>query len=211
MHIIIEGIYYCGKSTVIDQLQNRYGGYVHNTKVPPILDVHKKFSLEHTTKDNNFEDKKKYQEEDYPQFLYQNEYLKYVSEVMRITKSSLGYNVWYNRFHLSEYVYGYLYRQYTQNMMDTIFNKEIYYMKEACEGYNGIYLILLLMNHPENRKRNNKNISSNGMLEQSLFIEAFNKSNLPKSIIFTDTIEGTWRNPSSIALDIAKLLGMDKK
>lgn len=213
MHVIIEGIRHCGKKAVIDMLQNEYGGYVYNCGNPPVLDIYKSFSLEHQAPEH-IEDKKKYQEKDYPQYLYQKQFLENFSTNIRLTKDDMRYHIWYNTFHLSDYVYGHLERQYTQSMMDTIFKLERCVMKSMNSDYNGVHLILLLMNHPEERKSKEETFDkTSSYLEQSLFIDAFNKSSLPKSIVFSDSKVGGAGlcNPAITARHIAKILGLDKK
>ena len=213
MHVIIEGIKHCGKEAVINMLQNEYGGYVYECNNPPVLDIYKGLASDYQVPDY-FEDKKKYQEKDYPQYLYQKEFLENFSTNIRLTKDTMGYHIWYNTFHLSEYVYGHLERQYTQSMMDTIFRLERCVMKSMNSDYNGVHLILLLMNHPEERKSKEETFDkTSSYLEQSLFIDAFNKSSLPKSIVFSDSKVGGagFCNPAITARRIAKILGLNKE
>lgn len=218
MHVIIEGIRHCGKEAVIDMLQNEYGGYVYNCGNPPVLNIYKEFASNQTLNleesiPDHFKDKKKYLEKDYPQYLYQKEFLENFSTNIRLTKDYMSYHIWYNSFHLSDYVYGHLERQYTQSMMDTIFTLECCVMKSINSDYNGVHLILLLMNHPEERKSEEETFDkSSSSLEQSLFIEAFNRSNLPKSIVFTDSKVGGAGlvNPAITARQIAKILKIGK-
>ena len=205
MHIIIEGIDHCGKDTLINTLQQTYGGRVHHCGKPVLCDAYLprgKYSEECTTEEIN---KALYN--------YQCEYFKGLFTGMCLPKyvplrdfrehNLETFNIYYNRCHLGEYVYGRLYRNYTTAMMEHVFALESIIPNDK----NWVRLILLAMHHPENREHDIDAFNNdNGIVEQNLFYNAFNKSGLNKAIIFVDRPDGKWRPRSDILNDVLAFL-----
>lgn len=205
MHIIIEGIDHCGKDTLINTLQQAYGGRVHHCGKPVLCDAYlprDKSSSECTTEEINR-----------ALYHYQCEYFKGLFTGMTLPKypplrdfrehTLEAFNVYYNRFHLGEYVYGRLYRGYSPSMMNKVFEMENIIPNDK----NWVSLILLAMHHPEIREHDSDAFNNdNGIIEQNLFITAFNKSCLNKAIIFVDRPDGKWRPKSDILNDVLAFL-----
>lgn len=206
MHIIIEGIDHCGKDTLIDSLLWRYGGRVHHCGKPILCFPYTKGREEHDMTEN---------EKNLALYYYQRDYFVDLFDGIHLPKyvplrnfEDHNFNVYYNRCHLGEYVYGKLYRNYSQEMMDIIFKLEDLHLFTEEKSYdNWVRLILLAMHHPENRIYDRDAFSNeNGKIEQKLFIDAFNKSKIHKAIIFVDTPDGKWRPKSDILNDVLEFL-----
>lgn len=206
MHIIIEGIDHCGKDTLIDALLWSYGGRVHHCGKPILCFPYTKGMQEYDMTEN---------EKNLAMYYYQQDYFTNLFDGIHLPKyvplnnfEEHAFNVYYNRCHLGEYVYGRLYRHYSQEMMDNVFKLERLHLFTEEKSYdNWIRLILLAMHHPENRIYDKEAFSNeNGNREQKLFIEAFNKSRIHKAIIFVDTVDGKWRPKSDILDDVLGFL-----
>lgn len=198
MHIIIEGIDHCGKDTLINTLQQYYGGRVYHSGKPVVCEAY----LPKLNEDRVYTEA----EINKAKALYQERYFQSLFDTMCPPKHTAvsdfryhKFNVYYNRLHLGEYVYGYLYRNYSQSMMDSVFRME----RELVNDINWIRLILLAMHHPEIRDSDPDAFNNeNGAIEQQLFFTAFNKSILHKAVIFVDTPFGKWRPTSDILNDV---------
>ena len=207
MNIIIEGIDHCGKDTLIDLLMQLAPGRIHHCGKPI-------FCQQFVADKKEIDQCEKY-EINNAYYEYQKRYFTDLFRTMVLPQEiphfdfrKQPFNTYFNRFHLGEYVYGYLYRDYSSEQMETVFKIEEEYI-----GNNWKYLqywtklILLAMHHPENRVHDNEAFSNdNGKLEQQLFLQAFNKSKLIKGIIFVDTPEGKWRPKSDILTDVLHFL-----
>lgn len=232
MHIIIEGIDHCGKDTLINNIQNKYGGNVFHSGKPKLLKMYE-YSKNKNTKDlyeqiclTNLQ---KYSDSNECEKLktncalyqYQLQYFRNIFSLIagnitcitlaqqHITKIEKSH-ILYNRLHLGEYVYGKLYRDYTNTMMNSVFylEKEILCKNNILQSdFNNVHLFLLYMHHPENRKYDSDAFNfDNAIKEQELFLEAFNKSLLRKSIIYVDNLDGKWKSQDEILLDVEKYL-----
>lgn len=201
-NIIIEGIDHCGKDTLIKCLQDSLGGQVHHSGKPPILEKYlnhndifsivAKMSEEYYNYYGEFIDEEQVKEfTGYAaQYLYQENYF----ESMFHSADNLIGTVIYNRFHLGEYVYGKLYRNYTKYMAEMPFQIE-----KTIKYPNRFFLIHLAMHHPEIRVHDTDAFSMDrGYEESKLFLEAFNRSRLQKMLVYVDTIDGKWRRKEEI-------------
>lgn len=242
MHIIVEGIDHCGKDTLIEYLQNVYGGRVVHSGKPALLkkynpasnpdsgNIYKELILSHkklTLEDQvyaSYIDHPDYEDEELKTnamlYMYQKNYFESLFNSMvyspDATKNKISftgisktlYNVFYNRFHLGEYVYGRLYRNYTTNMMMSVFASEQKFLEQIPDyRHSDYYLILLLMHNPLIRVHDPDAFNfDRGSLEQELFLEAFNLSRLQKSVVFVDTPEGEWRPVEEIRQDVEAYL-----
>ena len=214
MHIIFEGIDHCGKDTIIDTFMQTYAGRVHHCGKPFICNQFLSSYIDDADSEEIYA----------AQYFYQKKYFENLFQCMAppeyiplIDFRMHDFNVYYNRFHLGEYVYGYLYRNYSSDMMENVFKIEDNFLAKNSNKLdrngtpididNWVRLILLAMHHPENRVHDDEAFSNeNGKLEQQLFINAFNKSKLYKAIIYTDTLDGKWRPKSDIFNDILTFL-----
>ena len=207
MNIIIEGIDHCGKDTLIELLMQIAPGRVHHCGKPLFFQnfVPDKKAIdqceEYEINDAYFEYQRRY-------FIDLFRSMVLPQEISDTDFRKQNFNTYFNRFHLGEYVYGRLYRDYTVDQMEYVFRIEEQYI-----GDNWKYikdwtkLILLAMHHPENREHDKEAFSnSNGKLEQQLFFQAFNKSKLTKGIIFVDTPDGKWKPKYDILNEVLDFL-----
>ena len=207
MNIIIEGIDHCGKDTLIKSLMQIAPGRVHHCGKP--------LFFQRFVQDRKAIDQCEEYEINGAYFEYQRRYfidlfrsMVLPQEISDTDFRKQNFNTYFNRFHLGEYVYGRLYRNYTVDQMEYVFRIEKQYI-----GDNWKYikdwtkLILLAMHHPENREHDKEAFSnSNGKLEQQLFFQAFNKSKLTKGIIFVDTLDGKWKPKYDILNEVIDFL-----
>ena len=207
MNIIIEGIDHCGKDTLIELLMQIAPGRVHHCGKP--------LFFQRFVQDRKAIDQCEEYEINNAYFEYQRRYfidlfrsMVLPQEISDTDFRKQNFNTYFNRFHLGEYVYGRLYRDYTVDQMEYVFRIEKQYI-----GDNWKYikdwtkLILLAMHHPENREHDKEAFSnSNGKLEQQLFFQAFNKSKLTKGIIFVDTPDGKWKPKYDILNEVLDFL-----
>lgn len=255
MHIIIEGIDHCGKDTLINNLQNKYGGRVVHSSKPLLLDKYSVSKNEETAsiyksmvgskclkeikesttiihdpyitneRANSYFSGEMYEYEKYSYikdnaalFVYQKHYFESMFNSMINSKectkkideidfTKKEYNIFYNRFHLGEYVYGKLYRNYNSAMMTNVFLQESEFLQKlkTFNAINNYHVILLLMHNPSLREHDEHAFNfSNGEKEQDLFLKAFNYSKLNKSIVYVDTPNGEWRKPSEIQEEVER-------
>lgn len=235
MHIIIEGIDHCGKDTLINALQKKYGGYtVHSSKplfiesysvenCPNTLKVYNSLCTETSWKYRDYlngENNEHKTKLNCALYMYQSRYFGYMFYSILGNPKGYSYNgdvankktqfhTFYNRLHLGEYVYGKLYRGYNQEMMDTVFNleREILIRGLNYKDFDNVHLILLRMHNTKLREYDDDAFDfDNVTKEQDLFLEAFNKSSLKKSIVYVDTPEGEWKSPDTILQEVEQYL-----
>lgn len=234
MHIIIEGIDHCGKDTLINALQQKYGGYVIHSSKPVEIDAYSVENCKDTLSVYNSlytsNSSMKYNEFGYINectmkkncalYQYQMRYFGYMfysilgnprgySYVSSVTDKKSQFHTFYNRFHLGEYVYGKLYRNYNTEMMNNVFNleREILIRGLNTKDFENIHLILLQMHNTKLREYDNEAFDfDNATKEQELFLEAFNKSALKKSIVYVDTADGKWKDKKSILYEVEQYL-----
>ena len=126
-----------------------------------------------------------------------------------VTDKKSQFHTFYNRFHLGEYVYGKLYRNYNTEMMNNVFNleREILIRGLNTKDFENIHLILLRMHNTKLREYDNEAFDfDNVTKEQELFLEAFNKSALKKSIVYVDTADGKWKDKELILHEVEQYL-----
>lgn len=234
MHIIIEGIDHCGKDTLINALQQKYGGYVIHSSKPVEIDAYSvencKDTLSVYNSLNTNNSSMKYNPFGYINectmkkncalYQYQMRYFGYMfysilgnprgySYVSSVTDKKSQFHTFYNRFHLGEYVYGKLYRNYNTEMMNNVFNleREILIRVLNTKDFENIHLILLRMHNTKLREYDNEAFDFDNVIkEQELFLEAFNKSALKKSIVYVDTADGKWKDKKSILYEVEQYL-----
>ena len=234
MHIIIEGIDHCGKDTLINALQQKYGGYVIHSSKPVEIDAYSvencKDTLSVYNSLNTNNSSMKYNPFGYINectmkkncalYQYQMRYFGYMfysilgnprgySYVSSVTDKKSQFHTFYNRFHLGEYVYGKLYRNYNTEMMNNVFNleREILIRGLNTKDFENIHLILLRMHNTKLREYDNEAFDFDNVIkEQELFLEAFNKSALKKSIVYVDTADGKWKDKKSILYEVEQYL-----
>ena len=207
MNIIIEGIDHCGKDTLIELLMQIAPGRVHHCGKPLFFQnfVPGKKAIdqceEYEINDAYFEYQRRY-------FIDLFRSMVLPQEISDTDFRKQNFNTYFNRFHLGEYVYGRLYRDYSVEQMETVFKIEEQYIGNDWKYIKDwTKLILLAMHHPENREHDTEAFSNNnGKLEQQLFFQAFNKSKLAKGIIFVDTPEGKWKPKYDILNEILDFL-----
>ena len=234
MHIIIEGIDHCGKDTLINALQQKYGGYVIHSSKPVEIDAYSVENCKDTLSVYNSlytsNSSMKYNPFGYINectmkkncalYQYQMRYFGYMfysilgnprgySYVSSVTDKKSQFHTFYNRFHLGEYVYGKLYRNYNTEMMNNVFNleREILIRGLNTKDFENIHLILLRMHNTKLREYDNEAFDFDNVIkEQELFLEAFNKSALKKSIVYVDTDDGKWKDKESILHEVEQCL-----
>ena len=234
MHIIIEGIDHCGKDTLINALQQKYGGYVIHSSKPVEIDAYSVENCKDTLSVYNSlytsNSSMKYNPFGYINectmkkncalYQYQMRYFGYMfysilsnprgySYASSVTDKKSQFHTFYNRFHLGEYVYGKLYRNYNIEMMNNVFNleREILIRGLNTKDFENIHLILLRMHNTKLREYDNEAFDfDNVTKEQELFLEAFNKSALKKSIVYVDTADGKWKDKESILHEVEQYL-----
>lgn len=207
MNIIIEGIDHCGKDTLIELLMRIAPGRVHHCGKPLFFQnfVPGKKAIdqceEYEINDAYFEYQRRY-------FIDLFRSMVLPQEISDTDFRKQNFNTYFNRFHLGEYVYGRLYRDYTVDQMEYVFRIEEQYIDDNWKYIKDwTKLILLAMHHPENREHDKEAFSnSNGKLEQQLFFQAFNKSKLTKGIIFVDTLDGKWKPKYDILNEVLDFL-----
>ena len=146
-HIIIEGIDHIGKDTLINQLQNCYGGFIIHSEKPKRLKLYKTLALNQFSKiltSNEVYKTDGVTSLYLPEYLYQCDYFNTIFRNMNFLSSQVPFI--YNRLHLGEYVYGTLYRNYTEEMRNKVFELE-----QMITDNNNVYLIQLLMHNPKRR------------------------------------------------------------
>lgn len=234
MHIIIEGIDHCGKDTLINALQQKYGGYVIHSSKPVEIDAYSVENCKDTLRVYNslytINSSMKYNPFEYINectmkkncalYQYQMRYFGYMfysilgnprgySYASSVTDKKSQFHTFYNRFHLGEYVYGKLYRNYNTEMMNNVFNleREILIRGLNTKDFENIHLILLRMHNTKLREYDNEAFDfDNVTKEQELFLEAFNKSALKKSIVYVDTADGKWKDKKTILYEVEQYL-----
>lgn len=233
MQIIIEGIDHCGKDTLIDSLQSEFGGITLHSVKPkfsPFYFTSPDFkSSTDRLLSKRFLDVQEYEDDplnnpyvkpytteemqelafNCAKYAYQCEYFNVCFKTMFTYRDWLNTNVYYNRFHLGEYVYGKLYRNYDSYMQNRVFEIEdkILFEDKETDTTDWLHLFLLCMHKPSIRKIDNEAFSNtSGHEEQELFIEAFNKSKIAKSIIFVDTPDGVWRDKKDIYNEVKNII-----
>ena len=133
--------------------------------------------------------------------------LKGYSYASSVTDKKSQFHTFYNRFHLGEYVYGKLYRNYNTEMMNNVFNleREILIRGLNTKDFENIHLILLRMHNTKLREYDNEAFDFDNVTKE-LFLEAFNKSALKKSIVYVDTADGKWKDKELILHEVEQYL-----
>ena len=210
MHIIIEGLDHIGKDTLINVLQDTFGGRTVHSVAPKLCTYYKNEVKNYKPGASDNEALYKYQAA-----YFSNMVNSIVGNIKETEESMKFYNiskhnqyhVYYNRFHLGEYVYGKIYRNYDESKLNSVFyyERELY-KKLSKDQFENVYLILLKMHHPENRTYDDDAFNFNNWYEeQELFDKAFNMSILRKSVVYVDTKYGAWRPVSDIADEVKTL------
>ena len=202
-HIIIEGIDHIGKDTLINQLQNCYGGFIIHSEKPKRLKLYKTLALNQFSKiltSNEVYKTDGVTSLYLPEYLYQCDYFNTIFRNMNFLSSQVPFI--YNRLHLGEYVYGALYRNYTEEMRNKVFELE-----QMITDNDNVYLIQLLMHNPKRRAKDDDAFANdNGEAEQKLFQEAFEKSGIRhKKIIYVDNVKN-WKAPKKIFNEVIEFL-----
>jgi len=162
MVVIFEGMDNCLKDTSISILRNYFSAETHVIKYSsPPKDVVDKVS-------------------------YQRRHFSDMFHMIESLESSGTRNLILNRSHLGEYVYSQIYRGYHANWVFEL-EEEFFYRQE-----NPIKIIMVLLYDSNNERLRNrddgKSLSHAEDIkldkERSLFLEAFNKSNIRNKIKF---------------------------
>ena len=202
-HIIIEGIDHIGKDTLINQLQNCYGGFIIHSEKPKRLKLYKTLALNQFSKiltSNEVYKTDGVTSLYLPEYLYQCDYFNTIFRNMNFLSSQVPFI--YNRLHLGEYVYGALYRNYTEEMQNKVFELE-----KLITDNDNVYLIQLLIHNPKRRAKDDDAFANdNGEEEQKLFQEAFEKSGIKhKKLIYVDDAKN-WKTPKKIYNEVIDFL-----
>ncbi len=160
MIIILEGMDRCGKSTIAKSIQNKL---YEIDKKPTIICKYNNIQSE---KINIEETSKKHYEAGF----------KFIAE--NIEK----YNLIFDRFHIGEYVYSPIYRNYVG---DYVFNIEKKY--KSITQSNKIKLIILIDNPEKLLKREDNKSLSNDIrkkrIERAFFKDAYNHTTIKNKLL----------------------------
>jgi thymidylate kinase len=171
-HILIEGIDRLGKSTLISNIQKALGFYPSIHYAKPIVDAYKT--------------------------PFDAQYDAFVKGMRLINSSPVS--IIFDRFHLGEYVYSPLYRDYDGSYIFEL--EQRYKILDKC-----ILIVLTTSNFDCLIDDGEGYNFDNKQSENISFLEAFEKSNInQKKIVNVSNSEG-FRNPEDIANDVLTFIG----
>lgn len=204
---LIDGIDRLGKSSLIARIQEAFGYHlvIHYDK-PKNLECNESFakSLKKSASEflesnseadlnelQNIQIKNVIETSDLSKWVYQEDTNQNMFELMK-TKVPIIFD----RTHLGEMVYAPMYRNYPG---DYVFELEEDFVKGSAKKAKATVLVLLVTSNTEMLQDDGMSFDfKNKDLEQNRFIEAYNRSKLPKIMIDVHDMNGDYRDYEDI-------------